>query len=110
MAKQTVVTMQDDLDGTPASETVAFSIDGRAFEIDLSARNAAKLRKALAPFTARAREAGSTPLAPSKVTNVAAVGQSRNALIRAWAAGQGLTVPARGRIPQSVVTAYDAAT
>ena len=110
MAKQTIVTMLDDIDGTAAAETVMFSIDGRAYEIDLSERNAAKLRRALEPFTAKARRAGGTPPARSTVTNIAAVGQSRNALIRAWAAAQGLSVPARGRIPQSVVTAYDAAT
>jgi hypothetical protein len=110
MAKQTIVTMLDDLDGTKAAETVTFSIDGQAYEIDLSERNAAKLRRALEPFTAKARRAGSPPAERSRVTHVAAVGQSRNALIRAWAAAEGLTVPARGRIPQSVVTAYDAAT
>jgi hypothetical protein len=110
MAKQTIVTMTDDMDGTKAAETVAFSIDGRAYEIDLSEKNAAKLRKSLAPFTAKARRAGSTPPARARVTNIAAVGPSRNALIRAWAAAEGLIVPARGRIPQSVVTAYDAAT
>lgn len=110
MAKQTIVRMLDDIDGTEATETITFSIDGRAYEIDLSERNAAKLRRALDPFTAKARRAGSTPPARSMVTNIAAVGQSRNALIRAWAAAQGLSVPARGRIPQSVVTAYDSAT
>lgn len=110
MARQTIVTMFDDIDGTKAAETIAFSIDGRSYEIDLSARNAAKLRKALEPFTAKAREAGTGSASRSRVTTVAAVGQSRNALIRAWAASEGLTVPARGRIPQSVVTAYDAAT
>lgn len=110
MAKQTIVTMLDDIDGTKAVETVAFSIDGRSYEIDLSERNAAKLRRALEPFASKARQAGSDRPPRSNVTNVAAVGQSRNALIRAWAAAQGLTVPARGRIPQSVVTAYDAAT
>jgi hypothetical protein len=109
MARQTVVTMLDDIDGTKASETVTFSIDGRSYEIDLSEKNAAKLRKALEPFTAKAREAGSDRPPRSRVTKVAAVGQSRNALIRAWAAAEGLTVPARGRIPQSVVTAYDGA-
>lgn len=109
MARQTIVRLLDDIDGTLAAETMTFSIDGRSYEIDLSERNAAKLRKALEPFTAKARTSGSERPPRSRVTTVPAVGQSRHALIRAWAAAEGLTVPARGRIPQSVVTAYDAA-
>lgn len=109
MARQTIVRLLDDIDGTTAAETVLFGIDGLSYEIDLSEKNAAKLRKALEPFTANARKAGSDRPPRARVTTVPAVGQSRNALIRAWAAAEGLTVPARGRIPQSVVTAYDAA-
>ena len=108
MARQTVVTLLDDIDGSVAAETVTFSFDGRSYEIDLSEKNVAKLRKALDPFTAKARKAGSTRAARSRVT-VSPAGQSRSALIRAWAASEGLTIAARGRIPQSVVTAYDAA-
>lgn len=109
MARQTLVTMFDDIDGTKAAETVTFSIDGRTYEIDLSHKNAAKLRKALEPFTARARRAGSNRPTDSRVQTIPAAGQSRNALIRAWAASEGLRVPARGRIAQAVVSAYDAA-
>lgn len=109
MAKQTIVTLTDDIDGTEAAETVTFSIDGVGYEIDLSEKNAAKLRRALDPYISRARTAGSSRPAVQSWVTVPAVGQSRNALIRAWAAAEGLTVPARGRIPQSVVTAYDAA-
>ena len=45
MAKKTVVEWVDDIDGTAASETVTFTIDGSRYEIDLSEKNAAKLRK-----------------------------------------------------------------
>ena len=34
------VRLEDDLTGGPADETVEFGIDGRAYEIDLSARHA----------------------------------------------------------------------
>ena len=47
MAQQTSVSLVDDLDGGKAAETVAFGLDGSSFEIDLSKKNAAALRKAL---------------------------------------------------------------
>src|SRR4051812_16082108 len=50
MAKQTTVTLVDDLDGKKAAEQVEFAVDGMTYEIDLSAANSARLRQALAPF------------------------------------------------------------
>ena len=45
MAKRTVIELVDDLDNSPAAETVTFGLDGTQFEIDLSQNNAAKLRE-----------------------------------------------------------------
>ena len=44
MSQRTEIRLIDDVDGTAASETVRFSLDGHDLEIDLSGRNAAKLR------------------------------------------------------------------
>ena len=109
--RKTVVSMVDDLDGTNAADTLTFGIDGNVFEIDLSEANADAFRSAFGMWVAKARRAGSDPLTlPSHVTTrLPAVGESRNALIRAWAAETGRHAPARGRIPQAVVAAYDAA-
>ena len=49
MAQKTIVQLIDDLDQGPADETVSFALDGAAYEIDLSAANAAKMRDAFAP-------------------------------------------------------------
>ncbi|WP_344428303.1 Lsr2 dimerization domain-containing protein [Pseudonocardia ailaonensis] len=46
----------DDLDGSAASETVAFELDGRRYEIDLSTAHATELRAALAPFLRAGRQ------------------------------------------------------
>ena len=68
MAKQTTVILVDDLDGSEATEQVEFAVDGRSYEIDLSARNSAKLREVLAPYISAARRRwisdnnGSNPL------------------------------------------------
>ena len=104
--RRKTITLIDDLDGTIAAETVRFAIDGHDFEIDLSARNAAKLRQSLKLYTSRAHTAGG-----QKRTRmaVAAVGESRAAQIRAWAKSQEVKVPARGRIPPDIARALSAA-
>lgn len=112
--RQTIVSLVDDLDGSDATETVTFGIDGHLYEIDLSASNADHLRSALDDWVAKARRAGDERRTEARTltrstTVLPAVGESRNALIRAWAAEHGHHAPARGRIPQSVVQAYDAA-
>ena len=50
MAQRVHIVLEDDLDGSAADETVTFGLDGANYEIDLSAKNAAKLRDALAPY------------------------------------------------------------
>ena len=50
MARETVTRLLDDLDGGVAHETVSFGIDGVMYEIDLSSKNAKKLRSELAVY------------------------------------------------------------
>ena len=48
MAKKVTVTLVDDFDGEgSADETVEFALDGVTYEIDLSSKNATKLRNDL---------------------------------------------------------------
>lgn len=56
MAQQHKVVLLDDLDGGPAEHTVAFSLDGQWYEIDLSMQNIGRLHESLAPFIANARK------------------------------------------------------
>lgn len=58
MAKTVTVKLTDDLDGGTAEESVLFGLDGKSYEIDLSKRNAAALRKALLPYVEAARPVG----------------------------------------------------
>jgi hypothetical protein len=110
MARQTTITLVDDLDGVEADEQVEFSVDGRSYEIDLSAVNAGRLRDALAPFVSAARRTGTrrgAPIgaAPSRPSS----GRAQNQAIREWAIAQGMKVSERGRIPTNVLTAYHSA-
>ena len=57
MAQKIQVLFIDDLDGGEAEGTVRFGLDGADYEIDLSAKNAAALRKALARYVDSARRA-----------------------------------------------------
>jgi Lsr2 len=106
MARKTIVTMEDDLDGGPADETVRFGIDGVEYEIDLSTKNAARLRKQVAPFIEHAHKAGRTSRRPART----AASRQRSHDIRAWAMEQGIELSERGRIPARIVAEYDAAT
>ncbi len=58
MAMKTMITLEDDLDGGPADETVRCALGGANYEIDLSAKNARVFRDQLAPFAEHARRAG----------------------------------------------------
>jgi hypothetical protein len=107
MATKVTVALEDDLDGGPAEETVRFGLDGADYEIDLNKKNAAALRKQLAPFVEHARKAGRGPRRPA---GRSAASRERGSDIRAWAKGQGIAVSGRGRIPASVVAQYEAAT
>ena len=56
MAQKVNIVLVDDLDGTEATETVAFGLDGTTYEIDLNDANAAALREALSGYVGHARK------------------------------------------------------
>jgi hypothetical protein len=107
VAQKVMVSLVDDLTGDAADETVSFGLDGKNYEIDLSSRNAEKLRGALADFVAAARRPGrgrkSSGAGGGKSQTV---GREQNQAIREWARSRGLKVNDRGRIPAEVVEAY----
>jgi hypothetical protein len=112
MAQITEVRLLDDLDGGEAAESVAFSLDGKSYEIDLSEKHAAALRDAFAPFVSSARHAGgsagvSRPRMSARSSAVAGRPRAETAAIREWASANGLEVSARGRIASSVLEAYE---
>jgi len=114
MARRIVHQLVDDLDGSVLEvgegETVLFSLDGTAYEIDLTDANAAALRASLAPYLAAARSISS-----SRQTSSGGGGRRRRtgqqdySAVRAWAKSNGYQVSERGRVPASVLEAYEAA-
>ncbi|WP_262850935.1 histone-like nucleoid-structuring protein Lsr2 [Mumia quercus] len=112
MAQKIQVILVDDIDGGTADETVSFALDGVSYEIDLSTKNAKKLRDAFAPYVAEARKARG---GRRKASTGGGSGRRRSAgagsasEIRAWARDNGYEVSERGRVSEEIRSAYEAA-
>jgi hypothetical protein len=114
MAKATVDVLVDDLDGSEAVETVRIGWNGDWRELDLSKRNLASLSKVLdkywdvsRPVSAGTRSRSRRPSATSSSRSGRARRDPKR--IRAWATDNGISVPARGRIPGDVERRYNEA-
>ena len=106
MAQKVNIVLVDDLDGTEATETVSFGLDGTAYEIDLNDGNAAALREALSGYVGHARKVTGGGRRGRKA---AGSSSSNTKDVREWAKAQGMDVSERGRISADVQQAYDAA-
>ncbi|GAB3459308.1 Lsr2 family protein [Kineococcus endophyticus] len=107
MVQRTHPVLTDDVDGSDAVETVAFALDGVPYEIDLSAQNAAALRRAVSLYVEHGRA-----LAPRRGPGRPADGPGTgvdSGAVRAWARENGVPVNSRGRVPAEVVEQYVAA-
>lgn len=108
MVQKYVVELLDDIDGTEATDTITFALDGVSYAIDLSEANAEKLRDALRPYVSAARKADAG--ARTSKPRAAKSGAKQDlSVVREWANANGHQVSARGRIPASVTEAYEAA-
>lgn len=109
VARKVEVSLVDDYDPTqPATDTVAFGLDGVAYEIDLSDKNAAELRGSLEKWVAVARR-----VSGSRRRSVGRQAGGSTGLplaeIREWAQANGHKVSSRGRVSAEIVRAYNAA-
>jgi hypothetical protein len=102
VAQKVIVELVDDLDGSNAAETVTFGLDGTMYEVDLNKKNAVKLRSALTGYIEVART--TKPSRPKAVN-----GRPDAKKVRQWAQANKVKVPAKGRIPQAVLSQYAAA-
>jgi Lsr2 len=108
------VVLTDDLDGTEATQTISYTIEGQEYEIDLSEENVQRFHDALEPFVSKSREVERQPL-PSRRgrgngrRRSGASGRSDIAQIREWAMGRNMDVSRRGRIKKEIIDAYDEA-
>jgi hypothetical protein len=108
MAQRVNVVLVDDLDGSDASETVSFALDGVDYDIDLNEKHAGELRKSLAVYVGHARRTGGRRRSGRRSRGASGSGASA-ADIRAWARENGWDVPERGRVSAEIREAYAAA-
>ncbi len=113
-----IVELTDDFDGSSATETVSFSIDGKAFDIDLNKRNAASLRRVLKPYIEAGRASRTTSRPARAKTGTGRRPQSKGKTLfsrlsddekvrfRTWAVRRKLTTKAARRIADSAVQAW----
>ncbi|AMY19580.1 MULTISPECIES: histone-like nucleoid-structuring protein Lsr2 [Nocardiaceae] len=121
MAKQYVVELTDDIDGTAIAdgtgESISFSVNGVDYSIDLKDKNATEFHRKLDYYIQHAERVGgrkrkATTPKPSAAAESAPSTKrdpEQTRAIREWANANGYTVNSRGRIPAEVVEAYDAA-
>jgi len=109
MARKITTTVVCDLphDGEVVSkETVSFSFEGTAYEIDVCTAHGKELHDKFSAYTDHARRAGTGGRRRRARTGP---GRERSAEIRAWARQRGHKVSERGRIPATIIQEYEAA-
>ena len=120
MAVRMLSVIVDDYDGTELKpghgKTISFSLEGTAYEIDLSDKNAKKFTRELEPWIAKAHRPTGTPSEPRGRSRAHARARSaieretksHNRAVREWAQQNGLPVSARGRIANTILESYAA--
>ena len=97
-------------DETPGTQTIGFSVDGTAYEIDVCDQHAGELREAFGRYVGLGRRSagrgGAGGKAGARRRRVRGSGEA--AAVRDWARSQGLPVPERGRIPADLAEKYAA--
>jgi hypothetical protein len=106
MTTKYVTLLEDDTDGSQASETVNFGLDGAAYEIDLSDKNASALRDTLTVWISHARKTGGRSRSASGKAPFAEVDTKA---VRAWAQANHIKINSRGRIPADIIAQYRSA-
>ncbi|ROR73224.1 histone-like nucleoid-structuring protein Lsr2 [Bogoriella caseilytica] len=106
MAQKVQIQLIDDVDGTPAVETITFGLDGVSYEIDVNEKHAGELREALSTWVGHARRSGGRRTTGRRGARAAGGSASDAGKIRDWAKSNGYKVSERGRIPADIREAY----
>lgn len=103
MVTKTLVVLQDDIDGSKATETIEFTFEGTQYSIDLSGRNAEKFRGDMEKWIKAAKKIGGRRSRKSEGHGVDLKA------VRAWASAHQIELSSRGRVPARVIEQYHAA-
>lgn len=100
MARETIINLIDDIDGSKADVTIKYSFDGANYEVDLTDDHAEDFREYMQEWLDRSRRIG-------LAANSQRGANSETAKIRDWARSQGIDVPTRGRLSEEIMKAYE---
>ncbi|MUL77062.1 Lsr2 family protein [Mycobacterium sp. CBMA226] len=111
MAKRYSTTWTDDLDGSPAAETIEFSIDGVTYAIDLSDANALRMRGTFEPYIRVARKASRRRVRTNWRLEQPSFEEPpiSHQRVRAWLRMNGHDVGSRGRLSKDLLRRYEVA-
>lgn len=111
MAQKVEIQIIDDLDGGRGDETIVFSFEGKQYEIDLSTKNAKKLRDTLGRYASAGRKvtASRKPAGRRVVRRVVVPAGPSNAEVREWARANGYPVAGRGRLNADIMVKFQEA-
>jgi hypothetical protein len=114
VAQTTRILLTDDLDGSEANETVTFTVDGVAYEIDLSDKHATQLRDSVAVYVDNARKLtgrrGPVAKRAAKTTGGQTSGDRPDTQqVREWAKEHGIEVSERGRLSNDLIVRFQEA-
>src|SRR5512144_1240114 len=105
----------DDLDGSPATQTIRYGSADDPYETDLNDEHAQEFEELLTRYIEHSRKVAEVPPQPQPRQRRARRGggerRSPEGLqeIRQWARAQGFPVSDRGRIKADILAKYDAA-
>ncbi|WP_216916163.1 histone-like nucleoid-structuring protein Lsr2 [Nocardia noduli] len=106
MARKVTIAVVDDFDSeSTATQDVSFGVDGVTYEIDLCDKNAVALRAVFEPYVTAGRRVGGRSRRNTRPVPLPSRPNTNE--IREWAKANGHPVPARGRVPGTIVTAYN---
>lgn len=109
MALTSLITCDLHGEDAPKASSHTFSLDTRSYEIDLCEEHFAQIQEALSEFIEVARRSGTrTAVAGRGRGKVPAAPPTSIPAVREWARRNGMEVSAKGRIPSSVLHAYEA--
>ena len=122
MAQKVQVVLTCDLhdDEAPAVETVAFGFDGHSYAFELCQQHLDEFQNTMQGYIAAARKGEPPSANRRRRTNAASSSGAERARpanptgaplseVREWARQNGHQVSSRGRVPASVIEAYNAA-
>lgn len=109
MARKTHIVLVDDIDGSEATQTISFALDGVSYEIDLNDSNATALQEDFSRWVEAARRVAGRRSSAGRKSSRGSRSSSHNDELRAWARANGYEVKDRGRVSQAIRDAYAAA-